>query len=72
VQEPGAAATPSHSSRRPAQPAARPRAAARPRRAPAAPVVQGMRRVRGQRLGAYETRYDVRHGYATDRTIIRP
>jgi len=31
-----------------------------------------LRREDGQTLGAYETRYDIRHGYGKERTIIRP
>jgi len=36
------------------------------------PSVLAHRREAGETLGAYETRYDIRHGYGEERTIIRP
>lgn len=44
--------------------------AQRPRRI--RPAVLAAHRQAGQSLGAYETRYDIRHGYGEERTIIRP
>ncbi|HEY8469079.1 MAG TPA: hypothetical protein VIL18_05525 [Longimicrobiales bacterium] len=72
MQEPGSGPPRFQWTGRGSRPLARRGGALPLRRAPAAPVVQGTRRERGQRLGAYETRYDIRRGYATDRTIIRP
>jgi len=47
-----------------------PAAAPVPARAPAerAPAGDGA----GERLGPYEARYDVRHGYTTERCILLP
>jgi len=72
VQEPGSGPLRFHSTGRRSRPLARRGGALPTRLTPAKPLVQGTRRERGQRLGAYETRYDIRRGYATDRTIIRP